>query len=292
MPLGSSAVGSTSGSKSAHVHSSPGQAILLLLLPLRNPTAMGAPNNAVALRKDGRVPSFPGANCAHSTVARCANSFPPTVSTARRVGEVAHGITTSAALRGTHAERPHPDIDDDFPPVPAQKSLLPEPNFLFVCVYRSPCAASLGTPCFAVQSNHVCSIVLHWAEARHAISLLSEMPGGMGSPISGHLDSTLNVLDPHSSIVIRCRPDNWHDSVSISSLRMAHAQDVPFPSRLSACWDLAQPASQRWPKTHPGAVARRCIHHAFQYAVKWCDCDPLYKSPPPTDSPPGPLCAE
>ncbi|ESS55121.1 hypothetical protein TcG_12082 [Trypanosoma cruzi] len=135
MPLGSSAIGSTSGSKSAHVHSSPGQAIPLLLLPLRNPTAMGAPNNAVALRKDGRVPSFPGASFAHSTVARCANSFPPTVSTARRVGEVAHGTTTSAALRRTHAERPHPYIDDDVPPVPAQKSLLPEPkSFLFVFI--------------------------------------------------------------------------------------------------------------------------------------------------------------
>ncbi|RNC56975.1 hypothetical protein TcCL_ESM05480 [Trypanosoma cruzi] len=84
---------------------------------------MGAPNDALALRKDGRVPSFPGDN-----------SFPPKVSTARRVGEVAHGITTSAALRGTHAERPQPDIDDDVPPVPAQKALLPEPKVLF-CVF-------------------------------------------------------------------------------------------------------------------------------------------------------------
>ncbi|RNC49957.1 hypothetical protein TcCL_NonESM00283 [Trypanosoma cruzi] len=206
MPLDSSAVGSTSGSKGAHVHSSPGQAILLLL-PQRNPAAMGAPNDAVALRKYGRVPFSPGANCAHSTVARCANSFPPTVTAARRVGEVAHGITTSAALRGTHAARPHPYIDDDVPPVPAQKSLLPEPKFLFVCVYRSRCAASLGTSCCIVQSNHVCGIVLHWAGALHAPSLLSEMPGGMGSPISGHFDSTLNVLDPRSSIVIQCPED-------------------------------------------------------------------------------------
>ncbi|RNC32510.1 hypothetical protein TcCL_Unassigned04871 [Trypanosoma cruzi] len=68
---------------------------------------MAAPNNAVALRKYGRVPFFPGANCAHSTFARCADSFPPTVTAARRVGEAAHGITTSAALRRTHAERPH-----------------------------------------------------------------------------------------------------------------------------------------------------------------------------------------
>ncbi|RNF13448.1 hypothetical protein TcG_08537 [Trypanosoma cruzi] len=168
---------------------------------------MGAPNNAVALRKDGRVPSFPGANCAHSTVARCANSFPPTVPTARRVGEVAHGTTTSAALRRTHAERPHPYIDGEVPPVPAQNSSLPEPKFFFVCVYRSPCAASLGTPCCVVQPNHVCSIVLHWAGTRHALSLLSEMPGGMGGPISGRLDSTLNVLDPRSGLVIHCPED-------------------------------------------------------------------------------------
>ncbi|RNC43520.1 hypothetical protein TcCL_NonESM06832 [Trypanosoma cruzi] len=168
---------------------------------------MGAPNDALALRKDGRVPSFPGANCAHSTVARCANSFPPTVSTARRVGEVAHGITTSAALRGTHAARPHPDIDDDVPPVPVQKSLLPGPKVLFVCVYRPPFAASLGTPCCIVQSNHVCGIVLHWAGVRHALSLLSEPPGGMGDPISGHFDSTLNILGPRSGIVIRCPGD-------------------------------------------------------------------------------------
>ncbi|RNF21090.1 hypothetical protein TcG_03109 [Trypanosoma cruzi] len=114
----------------------------------------------------------------------------------------------------------------------------------------------------------------------------------MGSPISGHLDSTLNVLDLHSSIVIRCRPANRRVPMNISSPRMAHAQDAPFPSRLSACWDLAQPASQRWPKTHPGAVARRCVHHAFQYAVKWCDCKSPDKSPPSTDSPIGPLCAE
>ncbi|RNC48213.1 hypothetical protein TcCL_NonESM01809 [Trypanosoma cruzi] len=161
--------------------------------------------NNVALKKYGRVPFFPGANCAHSTVARRANSFPPTVTAARRVGEVAHGITTSAALRGTHAARSHPDIDDDVPPVPAQKSLLPGPKVLFV--YRSPFAASLGTSCCIFQSNHVCGIVLHWAGVRHAISLLSEMPGGMGGPIYGHLDSTLNVLDPRSSIVIHCPED-------------------------------------------------------------------------------------
>ncbi|RNF22431.1 hypothetical protein TcG_02371 [Trypanosoma cruzi] len=107
----------------------------------------------------------------------------------------------------THAARSHPDIHDEVPPVPAQKSSLPEPKVLFVCVYRPPFAASLGTPCCVVQSNHVCSIVLHWAGARHALSLLSEPPGGMGGPISGHLDSTLNVLDPHSSIVIRCPED-------------------------------------------------------------------------------------
>ncbi|EKG01169.1 hypothetical protein TCSYLVIO_007847 [Trypanosoma cruzi] len=77
----------------------------------------------------------------------------------------------------------------------------------FLCVYRPPFAASLSTPCCIVQSNHVCSIVLHWAEALHALSLLSEPPGGMGGPVSGHLDSTLNVLDPHSSIVIHCPED-------------------------------------------------------------------------------------
>ncbi|RNC62110.1 hypothetical protein TcCL_ESM00125 [Trypanosoma cruzi] len=96
---------------------------------------MGAPNDAVALRKDGRVPSFPGDNCAHSTVARCANSFPPKVSTARRLGEVAHGITTSAALRGTHAALSHPEIDGDAPPVRAQKALLPEAKFP-LCVLK------------------------------------------------------------------------------------------------------------------------------------------------------------
>ncbi|RNC35286.1 hypothetical protein TcCL_Unassigned01852 [Trypanosoma cruzi] len=116
--------------KSAHVHSSPGQPILLLL-PQRNPAAMGEPNNAVALRKYGRVPSFPGDNCAPSTVARCANSFPPTVTAARRVGEVAHGTTTSAALRETHAARSHPEIDGDAPPVRAQKASLPEAKVLF-----------------------------------------------------------------------------------------------------------------------------------------------------------------
>ncbi|RNC33256.1 hypothetical protein TcCL_Unassigned04065 [Trypanosoma cruzi] len=168
---------------------------------------MGAPGNAVALRKDGRVPSSPGASCAPSTVARRANSFPPTVSTARRLGEVSHGITTSAALRGTHGPRHRPDIDDDVPPVPGQKSLLPGPKVLFVCVYRPPFAASLGTPCCIVPSNRVCGVVLHWAGARHAPSLLSEPPGGMGGPISGRLDGTLNVLDPHSGIVIHCPED-------------------------------------------------------------------------------------
>ncbi|RNC49667.1 hypothetical protein TcCL_NonESM00532 [Trypanosoma cruzi] len=183
VPLDSSAVGSTSGSnKGAHVHSSPGQAIPLLL-PQRNPATMGAPNGALALRKYGRVPFSPGANCAHSTVARCANSFPPKVSTARRLVEVAHGMPTSAALRGTHAARPHPDIDDDVPPVPGQKSLLPGPKVLFV--YRPPFAASLGTPCCVFQSNHVCGIVLHWAGARHAISLLSEPPGKWAVPFLG-----------------------------------------------------------------------------------------------------------
>ncbi|RNC45348.1 hypothetical protein TcCL_NonESM04861 [Trypanosoma cruzi] len=124
---------------------------------------MGAPNDALALRKDGRVPSSPGVSCAHSTVARCASSFTSTVATARRPGEVAHGITSSAASRRTHAARLHPDIDDGAPPVPAQKALLPEPKVLFVCVYRPPFAASLGTPCCVVQSDHVCSVVLHWA---------------------------------------------------------------------------------------------------------------------------------
>ncbi|ESS62844.1 hypothetical protein TcG_07462 [Trypanosoma cruzi] len=36
---------------------------------------------------------------------------------------------------GTHAARSHPDIDDDVPPVPVQKSSLPEPkSFLFVFI--------------------------------------------------------------------------------------------------------------------------------------------------------------
>ncbi|RNF18006.1 hypothetical protein TcG_05638, partial [Trypanosoma cruzi] len=39
------------------------------------------------------------------------------------------------SVEKTHAERPHPYIDDDFPPVPAQKSSLPEPkSFLFVFI--------------------------------------------------------------------------------------------------------------------------------------------------------------
>ncbi|RNC35279.1 hypothetical protein TcCL_Unassigned01843 [Trypanosoma cruzi] len=147
---------------------------------------MGAPNDAVALRKDGRVPSSPGVSCAHSTVARCACSFTPTVATARHPGEVAHGITSSAALRRTHAARSHPDIDDGAPPVPAQKALLPEAKFL-LCVYMSPCAASLGTSCCIVQSDHVCSVVLHWAGVRQTLSFRCEPPRGMGSPIPGAL---------------------------------------------------------------------------------------------------------
>ncbi|RNC55142.1 hypothetical protein TcCL_ESM07405, partial [Trypanosoma cruzi] len=170
------------------------------------PTAMGAPNDAVALRKDGRVPSSPGVSCAHSTVARCACSFTPTVATVRRPGEVAHGITSSAALRKP-MPRGHTRTLMTVPHLcRPRRHCFQRRNSFFVCICLLAQLLSAHRVVLSNPTTFAASCFIGRGCGSLSLFAVNRL-GEWAVPFLGHFHSTLDVLDPHSSIVFHCPED-------------------------------------------------------------------------------------